>query len=214
MIYKILLVVFLTIATIVLPVYFFWYRPKFEISKAGAYKVRPETNSKVLIKLKGKVFELNEFIKGKKYNSKTCFLADMSIESGRNRFFVYDMEKDSILLSGLVAHGSCDDGFRTDAAFSNKVNSGCSSLGRYRIGGRYKGRFGVSYKLQGLDSTNSNAFQRSVVLHPYECVPEQETYPIPICNSRGCPMVSPGFMEKLKPIINSSTKPILLWVFN
>jgi hypothetical protein len=214
MIYKTLLAVVLTIATIVLPTYFFWYKPKFKISSPGAYNKKPEKNSEVLVKLKAKVDELNKFLEDKKYNTKTCFLIDMNIESGRNRFFVFDIEKDSIVLSGLVAHGSCDEGFRTEAVFSNKVNSGCSSVGRYKIGNAYNGRFGTAYKLYGLDSTNNNAFQRSVVLHSYECVPEQETYPVPICNSRGCPMVSPGFMNQLKSIINSSGKPILLWIFN
>jgi hypothetical protein len=137
----------------------------------------------------------------------------MSIESGHNRFFVYDIKNDSILLSGLVAHGSCDDGFLSEASFSNTVNSGCSSLGKFKIGNPYKGNFGIAYKLYGLDSTNNNAFKRFVVLHSYECVPEEETYPIPICNSRGCPMISPGFMEQLKPIINAAEKPVLLWIY-
>jgi hypothetical protein len=137
----------------------------------------------------------------------------MSITPGKNRFFVYDLMKDSILLQALVAHGSCDAGFQTDPAFSNTINSGCSSLGKYKIGNSYNGGFGLAYKLYGLDSSNKNAFVRNVVLHSYDCVPEQETDPIPICNSRGCPMVSPGFLNQLKFIINKSERPILLWIF-
>lgn len=213
MIYKTLLIVLLTIATLVLPIYVFWYKPKFKTSTSGAYKIIAETDTKIFIKLREKAIQLIRLTKDKNYNSETCFLIDMSIESGRNRFLVYDMKKDSILLSGLVAHGSCGSSFKTEASFSNKISSGCSSLGRYKIGGSYKGKFGLSYKLQGLDSSNSNAFQRSVVLHSYECVPEQETYPVPICNSLGCPMISPGFMNRLKPIINTSHKPILLFLF-
>ncbi len=53
----------------------------------------------------------------------------MNIASGKKRFFVYDMEKDSILISGLVAHGSCDNNFQMNANFSNKVNSGCKLYG-------------------------------------------------------------------------------------
>jgi hypothetical protein len=213
MIYKTLLMVFLTIATLILPTYFFWYKPKFKISKTRSFKKYPENNSAVYSALKEKAGEANKFLLDKKFNTEICFLIDMNIESGRNRFFVYDIKKDSVLFSGLVAHGSCDETFRTTPNFSNKINSGCSSMGKYKIGGAYTGKFGLSYKLYGLDSSNNNAFQRFVVLHEYGCVPEQETYPIPICNSRGCPMVSPGFMNQLRVIIKSSSKPILLWIF-
>lgn len=209
---KTLLIVSITITAIVLPLYFFWYKPTFEIPKSKHTNVVAK-NLKTSQRLIMKATSLQEFAKSKSYNSNLCFLVDMSIESGRNRFFVYDMKKDSILLSGLVAHGSCDDGFSTEPNFSNKVNSGCSSLGRFKVGNAYNGNFGIAYKLHGLDSSNNNAFKRFVVLHSYECVPEQETYPVPICNSRGCPMVSPGFMEKLKSVINKSNKPILLWIY-
>lgn len=213
MIYKTILVVAITIMIILSPVYFFWYKPKFKVSKFNAFKKKPENNSQTYLMLREKAVEANSFLIDKKFNGDVCFLIDMSIGSGKNRFFVYDLKKDSVLLSGLVAHGSCDDGFRTTAKFSNKINSGCSSLGKYKIGGAYFGKFGLSYKLYGLDSANSNAFQRAVVLHEYQCVPEQETDPLPICNSRGCPMVSPGFMKQLRVIIKQSPKPILLWVY-
>lgn len=129
--------------------------------------------------------------------------------SGKKRFFVYDTDGDSVLFGGLVAHGSCDAGFQTEAHFSNTINSGCSSLGKFRIGNAYNGRFGLAYKLYGLDSSNSKAYQRYIVLHAYDCVPENETFPLPICNSRGCPMVSPAFLQKLKPYLDQP-KPVLL----
>jgi hypothetical protein len=40
------------------------------------------------------------------YNSKTPFLVDMGLPTGKYRFFVADLEKDTLLLAGLVAHGS------------------------------------------------------------------------------------------------------------
>lgn len=63
--------------------------------------------------------------------------------------------------------------------------SGCTSLGKYKIGGAYQGQFGLAYKLYGLDSTNSNAYQRNVVLHAYDRVPDNEVYK-EICQSSGC----------------------------
>ena len=177
------------------------------------HEKRSNLSEATLLKFKQKSAEVLPFIRKNHFNSQLCFFVDMSISSGKKRFFVYDLSADSVLKQGLVAHGSCDAGFQVDPAFSNKVNSGCSATGKYKIGGSYFGSFGLAYKLYGLDSSNSNAYNRNIVLHSYSCVPDEETGSIPLCNSRGCPMVSPGFLDQLKPIINSSHKPILLWIF-
>ncbi|MDP4254548.1 MAG: murein L,D-transpeptidase catalytic domain family protein [Bacteroidota bacterium] len=87
-------------------------------------------------------------------------------------------------------------------------------MGKYRIGQPYRGRFGTAYTVSGLDSSNNRALARHVVLHAYDCVPESETDPFPICNSLGCAMVSPGFLKRLQPIIEGSKRPILLWIFD
>ncbi len=147
-------------------------------------------------------------------NSKIAFLVDMGLPSGKYRFFVANLEKDTLLLAGLVAHGSGNQTFSLTPSFSNIDGSGCTSLGRYWIGAPYTGHFGRSYKLYGLDSTNSQAFRRNVVLHSFSYVPEAETDPYPICNSHGCPMVSPGFLRQLEPLIDRSPRPILLWIFD
>lgn len=62
--------------------------------------------------------------------------------------------------------------FAVAPSFSNTDGSGYTSLGRYRIGTPYNGHFGRSYKLYGLDSTNSQAFRRNIVLHSFSYVPE------------------------------------------
>src|SRR5579871_4111138 len=105
------------------------------------------------------------------FNTNICFLIDMRLPSGKNRFFVYDLRRDSILLAGLVAHGSGNQRFSAEPVFSNVDGSGCTSLGRYRVGYKYAGQFGAAYKLYGLDSTNSRAFARNVVLHGFGGVP-------------------------------------------
>jgi hypothetical protein len=149
----------------------------------------------------------------KGYSTKYCFLIDMSLPSGQNRFFVYDLKKKSVAYSGMVAHGSCNERFISQARFSNTNNSGCSSPGKYKVGAFYRGQYGESYRLHGLDKSNSNAFQRGVVIHGYDCVPDEEIYPRVLCNSLGCPMVSYNFFDKLSGIIQQSEKPILLWVY-
>ena len=146
------------------------------------------------------------------FNTTQCFLLDMRLNSGQNRFFVYDLKNNQVLYAGLVAHGSCNTDFLENAQFSNQPGCGRSAKGKYKIGYKYKGRFGTAYKLHGLDSTNSNAYDRAIVLHSYYLVPNRETAPLPICNSLGCAMVSPNFMKQLAVTIDASKKPLLLWM--
>jgi hypothetical protein len=164
-------------------------------------------------KLRMRAGGLKAYADRKGYSTDHCFLIDMSLPSGRNRFFIYDLKNDSIVAAGLVAHGSCNTVFLRKARFSNTPNCGCSSVGRYKVGYKYNGRFGSTYKLHGLDSTNSNAFTRAVVLHAYDCIPDKEIYPLPACNSLGCPMVSYQFLGKASRIIDRAKKPVLFWIY-
>lgn len=151
--------------------------------------------------------------KNASYNTKTAFFIDMRIKSGKNRFFVYDLEKDEIIDQGLVANGfGSETNVRGELKFSNEPNSKCTSLGKYIVGKSYRGMFGKSYKLTGLDETNSNAAKRAIVLHSYSAVPneEQDYY---IANSHGCPMVSEAFFKKLEKIIDSSKSNIILHIY-
>ncbi|MEO6455998.1 MAG: murein L,D-transpeptidase catalytic domain-containing protein [Ginsengibacter sp.] len=205
-------IIFISIAFFI-SAWYIWYKPKFKETKFSFNKPIKKS-SEEYSRLRTKAFSIKTYITANNFNSKICFLVDMKIASGKKRFFVYDLQNDSILFSGLVAHGSCDNGFQFTASFSNKVNSGCSCLGKFKIANSYNGRFGLAYKLYGLDSSNSNTYQRSIVLHSYGCVPEQEVYPLPVCNSRGCPMVSLAFLQILKSYLEKSDKPVLLNVFN
>lgn len=153
------------------------------------------------------------YCREKGFNTHTAFLLDMKKRSGRERFFVVNLDKDSVLDKGLVAHGHCQNYASVKPGFSNEVGSNCTSLGRYKIGGKYSGSFGTAYKLYGLDPTNSNAFDRFVVLHGHSCVPNSET-PFGICRSEGCPTVSPAFLRRLEKIIDGSKQPILLWIYS
>lgn len=148
-----------------------------------------------------------------KYNTKIAFLVDMRIKSGKNRFFVYDLEKNEIIDQGLVAHGcGSETGINGMLKFSNEPNSNCTALGRYVIGKTYKGIFGKAYRLAGLDQTNDNALKRAIVLHSYSAVPyeEQDYY---ISRSHGCPMVNEQFFKRIEKIIDSSKSSILLDIY-
>jgi hypothetical protein len=176
--------------------------------KETNYKTAPS----VFAKLDKKAAEAKIFVTKKGYNNETCFLIDMALPSGSNRFFIYDLKKDTIQNAGLVAHGNCFQYWLEGRKYNNVVGGGCTSLGKYKIGIPYTGKFGYSYKLHGLDSTNSNAFERTVVLHSHSCVSETEISD-EICQSNGCPTVALGFLQNLKTIINSSKKPVLLWIY-
>ena len=157
--------------------------------------------------------QANDFASRNGFSTQYCFLIDMSIPSGRNRFFVYDLQKQTIYMSALVAHGCCNTTFISKPKFSNAANSGCSSLGKYKVGELYNGKYGKSLRLYGLDNSNSNAFKRGVVIHGYKDVPDKEIYPQVLCNSLGCPMVSFSFFSKVTNLVQKSDKPILLWIY-
>ncbi len=175
---------------------------------------QPPVPDRTTENLASRATEAKRFVKAHGYNNSICFLIDMSLESGQDRFFLYDLSKDSILDKGLVTHGRCNQLWLAGRKYGNEPGCGCSSLGRYKIGYAYKGRFGLAYKLNGLDSTNSNAFKRYVVLHAHECVPDNAVHPDPICQSDGCPTVSKKFLKKLAVVIDASSQPILLWIYD
>ena len=155
--------------------------------------------------------ELEQYASKNKCNTKYAFVIDMRIPSFKKRFFVFDLAKDSIINSGYVAHGTGSETFKNELIFSNVPDSRCTSLGKYKIGASYKGMYGLSYRLYGLDSSNSNAQIRAIVLHGHGCVPDKGYDEYPICFSYGCPMVSTLFLQILKKYIDKQGKePILL----
>ena len=169
----------------------------------------------VINRLKQQAASLKEYAKANHFNIDYCFLVDMSIPSGKKRFFIYNMKKDTVEYSSLVAHGAGSYVPGSDQlAFSNIPGSYKTSLGRYKIGHAYYGTYGLAYKLYGLDNTNNRAFERAIVLHSLDRVPDSETYPNNICESAGCPMVSPAFLRIIGKYITSSSNPILMWIYN
>jgi len=156
--------------------------------------------------------ELKAYAATQKCSTKLGILIDMSIASRKNRFFVVDLENDSILISGLCAHGAGNDVNREDVVFSNTPGSYCSSEGRYKLGAKFEGEFGTGYKLYGLDSTNCNALSRDIVFHAHPGVPDMED-PKVISRSNGCPMVSLKVFRATEKLIDTESMPVLMWVY-
>ncbi len=197
--------------------YFFWYKPalhKSATNKATAIiKKKGGNKSEAMLRLNKKLVPAKDYVAAHNFNNTYCFLVDMRLPSGENRFFVYNLEKDSVENAGLVTHGSGVNSSSSSPVFSNTPNSNCTSLGKYKIGKPYQGKFGLAYKLYGLESTNSKAFDRFVVLHAHACVPNDEVDPQLICESWGCPTVAPAFLKTLKSYLDVTPKPIMLWIY-
>lgn len=84
--------------------------------------------------IKKYVGRLKPYLKANNYCEEYCFLIDMKIASGKKRFFVFDLNKDSILDAGLVTHGSGSETSGNTLSFNNIPNGNATSLGKYKIG--------------------------------------------------------------------------------
>lgn len=171
--------------------YLFWYKPKFRLHpKNNMFTFKEHkygSSHEAILRLKQKAAIAKDFVIEHGYNSQYCFLLDMKQPSGKKRFFVYSLATGSVEIAGLVTHGRGSVNGTGDLIFSNIKNSNCTSTGKYKTGKSYNGNFGLAYKLYGLDNTNTNAFDRFVVLHSNACVPNDEVSSLPIFVSLGCP---------------------------
>lgn len=161
------------------------------------------------------------FCRQQKYCEDYYFLVDLSVHSGKDRFYVYDFKQKKIIAQNLVTHGSCDgfdvnDSKYEKVKFSNRDNSHCSSIGKYKVGKRDHSSWGIKIKywLEGLEETNSNAQARVVVLHSWGAVSDTEIYPKFSPLSWGCPAVSDSFMHTLDAKLQATEKPVLLWIID
>lgn len=173
------------------------------------------------INIKTKAQEAKTYCQDKGLNTSFCILVDFSMHSGKKRMFIYDFKKDSVIAQGMVSHGCGDNPWGMDATrnkpvFSNEHESHCSSLGKYKVGKRGYSSWGinVNYKLHGLEATNSNAYDRIIVLHSWGDIPDGEVYPAGTPEGWGCPAVSNEFMTYLDGILKEKEKDVLLWIYN
>lgn len=164
-----------------------------------------------------KAAEAKTYCTKNKLNTDFCFFVDFSIHSGKNRFYIYNFKTNTITNSGLVCHGVGKNSTAQQAIYSNESGSNCSSLGKYKIGKRAYSNWGihVHYKMHGLESGNSNAFKRQIVLHAYEYISETETFPSHLTMgwSQGCPVVANGLMTKIDALLKKAKQPTLIWIF-
>lgn len=184
---------------------------------ALSFKIDTTVHKRLLQKAK----EAKSFCIKNNYNTDLCILIDMSIHSGKQRAFLWNLKKDSIISSGLCAHGCGSNPWgetttKEKPAFSNTPDSHCSSLGKYKIGKRGYSQWGinVNYLLHGLEATNSNALKHQIVLHSWSDVSDKEVYPNGTPEGWGCPAIGNELMKVIDEKIKKTEKPVLLWIYN
>jgi hypothetical protein len=132
-------------------------------------------------------------------------VVDFGRRSTEKRMYVFDTASGTVerfyVAHGKGSEGAADDGMAE--VFSNEDGSNSSSLGIYRPMDEYTGAHGRSMRLQGLEPTNSNAFDRAIVLHRADYVSEDLIKQTGrLGRSNGClavePSVADGLIDKLR----------------
>jgi hypothetical protein len=136
-------------------------------------------------------------------NKNYLSVIDFSLPSTKRRFFIVNMATGAVFAT-TVAHGKNsdknNDGFAD--TFSNTVNSDMSSLGLYLTAETYSGKHGLSLRLDGKSSTNSNVRERAIVVHGADYVQDKE---IRQGRSWGCPAVPMAYRDKIIAMIKNGS---------
>ena len=155
---------------------------------------------------------LREFCRKEGYNTRVALFVDLSRHSGRCRFVAWDMVRNVPIFTCPVSHGSGAQMSHVRSAYaalSNEDGSHLSSVGRALVAERYEGRYGVAYRLDGLDATNSNLRPRCVVLHGWEHTTSLPIYPFSTAGSFGCPVLSRKMMRRVDELLQQHDRVVL-----
>lgn len=155
---------------------------------------------------------LLEYCQREGYNTRVALFVDLSRHSGRRRFVVWDMVQNVPIFTCPVSHGSGSAKSHVRSAYaqlSNEDGSHLSSVGRALVAERYEGRYGVAYRLDGLEATNSNLRSRCVVLHGWQYTTSFPIFPLPTTGSFGCPVLSRRMMARVDALLQTEEHVIL-----
>ena len=171
----------------------------------------PSTNSQA----KEQAEAAMKYCKANGLRTDYCILVDFGVHPGKNRFFIWDFNKQDIVYSTICEHGRGGKSTHMKPEFSNKRGSNCSSLGKYYVMTRrhmFNHPSVPCYVLKGVDATNSNATSRGILIHP--SVSQTPTFPFPLpWRTEGCFGISLRGFEKVKYYKEMSSKPMLLWAY-
>ena len=157
-----------------------------------------------------RVNEALAFCKANNLSTDYAIFVDFGKHSGRERYMIYSFSKQKVIFRCLCASGLNKN------KFSNRPGSNLSSLGKYRITNEIHnmsiGREGLV--VDGLESSNSNARNRKILIHYSEVLNSvpKSLFPIPIFIdgiSQGCFSIPSEGVNKTKRL----PKPTLLWAY-
>ena len=166
-------------------------------------------------RLASRVEELRDFCQRNDYNTRVALLMDLSRHSGLRRFGVWDFQQAKVLCLFPASHGSGSAKSHVRSAYakcSNADGSHLSALGKALVAERYEGSYGVAYRLDGLEESNSALRKRCVVLHGWRYTTSFPIYPLPTVGSWGCPVLSRRAMRCVDEILKKEEK-VILWMY-
>ena len=167
----------------------------------------------LVARVRERATDLLAFCRAGGYNTDIALFVDLARHSGLCRFVVWDFTQSRALLCAPVSHGSGSSMSHKRSAYarlSNDDGSHLSSVGRALVAERYEGRYGVAYRLDGLDATNSNLRPRCVVLHGWEHTTSYPIFPFATVGSWGCPVLSRRMMQRVDAILRGRSRVVLL----
>lgn len=168
-----------------------------------------------LTRFRHRAVEAATYCRENGYNQRIVLLWDLSIHSGRRRFVVWNIIENRVEHAFLASHGSGSRRSHVPSAYarvSNADGSHLSSVGRALVAERYVGRYGVAYRLDGLDETNSAMRKRCIVLHSWRYTTSFPVWPLPTIGSWGCPVLSRRDMRILDKILQQE-QSVVLWAY-
>jgi len=150
-------------------------------------------------------------VKGVHRKYDTLTIIDYSKPSSEKRMWVLDLKNQRVEMEQLVAHGS-GSGNKQAKKFSNKVNSHQSSIGVFVTGEPYRGKNGLSLRLNGLEEgVNDKARSRSIVIHGAKYVSDKFAKQYGrVGRSWGCPAVD---QKVIKPTVNKIKEGSLVFAY-
>jgi len=144
-------------------------------------------------------------------NNRYLTIVDLSQSSRNKRFYILDMENNTLAWNTFVAHGK-NSGVDMAKSFSNEFNSNKSSLGFYVTESTYHGKHGLSLRINGIEhGFNDNAEARGVVVHGASYVNAGRVHSDYMGRSQGCPALPENEYAEVIDIIKGGS---VLFVYN
>lgn len=155
-----------------------------------------------------KLLKLPPYLKNYVLNNLKCLaqldfkpyltIIDFAKPSNEKRLWVYNLKNNRLVFHTYVSHG-INSGILYSNNFSNVHNSKASSLGVFKTGKSYYGRYGLALKLKGLETSfNDYAQGRAIVMHAAWYMNEEfiKKYGRP-GRSWGCPAIPKKIYKSL-----------------